>query len=200
MNMSMSLSNSLRMSQDFYEHSGQLELLSLHRIKHRIGSMEVSKGARMKLIEELVRENRDYVSRTGNDWRCITPDGLDSAVYRLVGFFNEKVNLGISTVEDGELKRALEKIFNQKVEQQTSVVRNWFSDNYDKIIYDMNSKIPYSIVRAMRARFSQWAIGQTNPFNEPIESLIDEVAVSSGLDPKKYKDSQSVWNALRKIK
>ena len=200
MGMGISMYQSLKLSQDFYEHSGQLELLSLHRIKNRIGSMEVSDKARIKLIEELVRENQDYVTQTGNNWRCITPDGLDCAVGRLNTCFYEQIDLGVSTIDNPQVKSAVKKALSIKAEQQTGLVRRWFSDRYDELIYDTSGTIPYPIVMAMRSRFSQWAIGNLSSFDEPIEDLIEEVAISSGIDSQKYEDSEAVWNALKRIK
>ena len=76
-----------------FEISGDLELLSLHRIKNRINNLDVHPEVRQKLIVNLVRENQEYKQTSGNNWSCITPTSLDNAVYSTIAYLRKKLDL-----------------------------------------------------------------------------------------------------------
>jgi hypothetical protein len=179
-----------------YETAGDLELLSLHRIRSRIGAMGVDSGVRDYLVKELADQNQAYIKETGKNWRCVTPNGLDSAVKGLEEYLKESVDRGIVTIDDTtqrkELKEALYPIINTNI----TTVKTWFSDNYDNILYDTTGKIPYSVVLELRKKFSKWVITKSNPFSEPIESVIGEAARSKGINPDNYDSYEDIWTAL----
>jgi len=204
--MSMGMSMSLRLeprlvltqSQALYETSGDLELLSLHRIKNRIPTMQVHDIVKRKLVTELIRENQEYQRVAKNKKMCITPNALDNAVYATGDFLAEQRNLGLATVDDLKQRSAFERLMTKQIGVQTNVIKNWFSDNYDQLIYDMEAKIPWPIIVRMRAQLGRWALGETNPFNQPIEQLIEETASFVGLNPNNYDSSVEMWDALKK--
>jgi len=180
-----------------YETAGDLELLSLHRIKNRMTSMNVHTTVRVKLISELFKENQEYQRVAKNKKMCITPTGLDNAVYNTRDYLIDQMNLGLATVDDRKIQEAAKNVMSKQVENQTGIIRTWFSKNYDQLIYDMEAKIPWPIIVRMRGKLSQWALGNTNPFNQPIEELIEETAVSVGLDPEDYDTPEQIWDKLK---
>ena len=46
-----------------------------------------------------------------------------------------------------------------------------------KIVVEYNEgRIPYPVVMKMRDKFSMWAVGYANPFNQPIEDFVELTA------------------------
>jgi flagellar biosynthesis/type III secretory pathway chaperone len=203
MNLSLSLKQSYKLEQKLvmksrYVTSGDLELLSLHRIKNRIHSLDIESPLKSKLIGELIRENREYRRISKNKWNCITPISLDVAVDNTYNFLKDQVKLGVETIDDIQVKSVLNKFLFNKAKEQNGNIKKWFSNNYDKILYDMNGKIPYPIIMQMRAQLSQWALGNTSVLYQPINDLIKNVAKSEGLNPDDYFSLEDVWEALKK--
>ena len=200
MRMSLSLAPKLELvqTQALYETSGDLELLSLHRIKNRIPTMQVHEAVKGKLITELIRENQEYQRTAKNKKMCITPAALDNAVYKTRDYLVEQMNLGLTTVDDMARRAAFQRLMSQQIKSQTGVIKNWFSGNYDELIYDMEAKIPWPIIVRMREKLGQWALGNTNPFHQPIEDLISETACSVGLNPDNYDSTEEMWDVLKR--
>jgi len=143
MNLSLSLKQSYKLEQKLvmksrYVTSGDLELLSLHRIKNRIHSLDIESPLKSKLIGELIRENREYRKISKNKWNCITPISLDVAVDNTYNFLKDQVKLGVETIDDIQVKSVLNKFLFNKAKEQNGNIKKWFSNNYDKILYDMN--------------------------------------------------------------
>ncbi len=201
--MNMSLSYKIETNQvmrfRMYESSGDLELFSLHRIRNKIKTLSIHPEVRRKLIEELIKENIRYRRNSGNNWMCITPQSLDNVVDNLRNYLQEKTNLGLVTLENTEVRKALEAVMARQADNQVGVIRSWFSDNYNNLLYDMQgtSKIPFPIVRKMREQLSQWAIQNTNPFSQPIDALIEETICSVGSNPWLYNSVEEMWEKLK---
>ena len=183
-----------------YNNPGELELFSLHRIKNRINSMKIHPKVKEKLRGELIRENSEYRANSDNNWMCITPTSLDRAVDKTIDYLVGQTSLGLATVDDTKIREALERVMSRQVEDQSNVIKKWFVDNYENILYNMNGKIPFPIVRKMREQLSQWAIQHTNPFMQPIEELIEETATSLGLNPGSYDSHEDLWEELKKYR
>ncbi|MDP1728972.1 MAG: hypothetical protein Q8L27_02090 [archaeon] len=179
---------------------GELELLSLHKIKNRIHGMKVHSSTNIKLSKELIKENREYQRLNKNRRYCITPNNLDNAIDATREYLVQQMNLGLSTVEDLNLRNNFERVMQNQIQGQNKIIRTWFADNYDQILYEQECKIPFPIVRQMRAKFAQWAIGITNPFCEPIEDLMDETAKSLGINSSSYESPEELWEALKDYK
>lgn len=194
---------SIRLEQSIslpYESVGDLELFSLHRIRKRIGFMEVHPQVRRKVGTELIRENKAYRKSSGNNWMCITPSGLDNAVYNTEDFLESQTRLGTDTIDNPTIRGLVLQKLTEKVEEQIGIVKTWFSNNYDALLYDMNGNIPYHVVKKMREKLGQWAVANTNPFQESIGSLIEEAAVSAGLNPDNYDSYEDMWKEMKNYK
>ena len=177
-----------------YVTSGDLELLSLHRIKNRIGGLDVNEQVRRKLVEELVIANDGYRESSGNNWMCLTPSLLESSVEGVNVFLNRHARLVASVTKD----KRLQDMARKQVKSIYDKMRGWFSQNYDELLYDMSRRIPYPIVRKMRDRFRLWATENIAIFSEPIGDLIKEAAVDEGLNPDDYKEVEDLWAELKK--
>jgi hypothetical protein len=200
MKLSMSIRQrmGLHLSQYIYETSGELELLSLHRIKNRISSLDVDPDVKDRLVSELIRENQAYRRDHNNKWSCITPIGLDNAVSGTRKFLEEHVELGFGTLDNGELQEVLRQQMYSAVDVQEKKIKEWFYRHYEEIIYDTSRRIPYPVLMQMRGQLGLWAMKNTNPFQQPIEDLVSDAARSVGLDPDKYATPENVWEALGK--
>ncbi len=181
-----------------YETIGELELLSLHRVKNRINSMGVHPQVRKRLIYEFVRENQDYRTKTGKKWSCITPDSLDGAVDKVNDYLIKQVKTGIATIEDTRIRELMDRKMSEQVDVQMGIIKQWFVDNYEDILYNMERKIPYIIVKRMRETLSMWALDNINPFGQSIEKLIEDTAESIGMNIKGYGSYENIWNDLKK--
>lgn len=180
-----------------YRDAGDLELLSLHRIRHRIDSLSVHPDVRKKLVLELMRENQSYREANDKEWYCVTPNALDRATAVTKGYLEDITRSGVMVQDNERIKAVLWKVLSGKINEQDRTIRQWFMDNYDSLIYDTNGKIPYPIVMGMRGQLSKWAIGQTNPFSQPIGEFIEETARSVGLDPEAYDGPDEIWEKLK---
>ena len=182
-----------------FEHSGELELLSLHRIRYRIPTLQVHNSVRRKLVGELFRENAEYRRKAKNKKMCITPDGLDNSVDSTHKYLVYVMNQGIQTLppDNPRLIDHFKTAMSGQVDDQTRVIRKWFADNYDNLIYNTDSKIPYPIIMKMREKLTQWSLGETNPFDQPIEDLIEETMKSRGLNPSNYNSPEEMWAELK---
>ena len=54
------LRQELVQAQMHFETAGELELLSLHKIKNRIDGLDIHSEVRQKLITSLIKENNEY--------------------------------------------------------------------------------------------------------------------------------------------
>ena len=193
--MSSSLTQRIHLSLP-YSTAGELELLSLHRIRTRIGSMQVDAGVRDYLVKELADQNREYIKDTGKNWRCITPNGLDTAVSGLEEYLKESIDRGIATIDGKANQQELQTLLYPAIETQVTKVKTWFTEQYDNILYDTSGTIPYSVVMALRKKFSAWVMTKSNPFSEPIEGVIEEAARDQGLNPDDYDSYEDIWKKL----
>ncbi len=180
-----------------FETAGDLELFSLHRIKNRIKSLKISPDLKIELVKKLLKENVEYKEDSGNDWNCITPSSLGNSVDHLVDYLTQHIDLGLQTIDDLDTRLAIEDALTTQKEEQISLVKHWFADNYDQLIYDQKGRIPFPIVKAMRNQLSIWAISNLNPFSKPIGELIEETAKSVGIDTDGYNSYEDIWNDLK---
>tara|TARA_Y100000310_G_C20589550_1_gene767232 strand:+ start:105 stop:710 length:606 start_codon:yes stop_codon:yes gene_type:complete len=192
------LRQELVQAQMHFETAGELELLSLHKIKNRIDGLDIHSEVRQKLITSLIKENNEYKTDSGNNWNCITPNSLYYSVDNTINYLTEQLNIGISAIDDAKIKQATRKVVYNEINVQNTKIKQWFHTNYDNIIYDTRGNIPYPIVRQMREELGKWVLGNTNPFSEPIGDLIEKTARSVGIDPNHYENYEGIWKALKR--
>jgi hypothetical protein len=205
--MALSLGCSVELRQELaprqlllYDTAGEVELFSLHRIRSRIRGLDVHFAVRGKLVHELLARNAEYQRIYGNQKLCVTAGDVDSSVYGTVKAIEERNKSDLSQVVDMTIRAKIKDVFEDRRAVQQQKMRQWFADNYDRLLYDTSSRIPFPVVLAMRRRFFKWANQQDFDFNEPIQELIEEAASSVGLDTREYTDYKDVWEALKRYR
>ena len=178
--------------------AGEIELLSLHRIKDRLNTLDVSKGMQKMFVNYLIKENHDYRTEMKNHRYCITPDGLDNVVDKIKDDVSAGIKNAYSTVEDKMLKNAYVSVLEKELEKNIDTIKAWVYNNYDNIIYDTKGKIPYPVIMHMREKFRQWAFEKINPFGMDAGMLLEEVAEEQGIDPGDFDNYDGLWRHLRK--
>jgi len=203
MSMSQSLYQRWSLVLPLGETYADLPLVSLHRVRSRIHSLEASKGVKGNLIKQLINQNRIYREDTGRKWNCITAGGLDTAVNDLETDLKRSVNLGLVSVRDtipASDYQALREVLMDQVDSQYFTIKKWFNENADELEYDTHGDIPWPIVQRLRRQLGVWSTERINPFGISIADVIDDVATESGIDPTKYKDAKEIWDALKGIR
>jgi len=184
MAQSQRMTQSPTLRQAVGDTGGDIPLYSLHRIRRLMAKQPpaVNEQLRTWLTQSLIAANLEYKEDTENDWSCLTSNNL-------VGAF-ETTNATISDAIDGikdlpnehsSLRgKLLEKLHTGR-EANVLIMKQWFSDNFDSLRYDMSSKIPYPIVLQLRRNLGKWIAGASNPFDQDIEEMILDVAKQEGL-------------------
>ncbi|MEK6856170.1 MAG: hypothetical protein AABX66_03375 [Nanoarchaeota archaeon] len=178
---------------------GELELLSLHRIKNRIGSMEVHPQVRSKISLGLIKRNAQDRELNQHGRYSLGINDLDSTCDEVKDFLNEQAKNVAEAYRKftPETYARAKDILVRAVDTQDTKIRKWFVDNYDNLIYDTNSKIPWPIVRRMRNSLEMWAVGETSFLSEPVEDLVVEVVKSCGRSPDEFEDIKKMWDFLK---
>lgn len=188
-----------------FDTVGEVELLSLHRIRSRIPTLDVHPVTRGYLVGELMEENRQYREDAGHNRYCITPDHLDSAVETTMGYLRDNTAAALASMRDplqatpADVILRLEEITSQALETQDKKMREWFVDNYDSLIYDTNGNIPFAVVMALRGQLQAWAFQRINPFTNPMTDVIEGIVKGKGLDPEKFEDHMDMWKYLKTL-
>lgn len=110
------------------------------------------------------------------------------------------MNQGLATLDDISRVEAFRRVMSGQVDAKTDAMKTWFYDNYGRLIYDTDSKIPYPIVIKMREQFGKWALEHTNPFHQPIGELIEDTIRGIGLNPDDYNTDEEMWQMLKEYK
>lgn len=244
MGFSMSFGMSLRQEQRLeqkitvpFDTAGDVDLLSLHRIRTRIPSMTFGPGVhktapRDMLSRNLMEENARYRREQNHKRYCITPNGLNTAIDNTRKVYERVIGKNFDSIDDSDLgglvsfegagnvdrlrteflaKPAADKrkiltdlAMGPTDERIIGVMKQWFVDNYDELIYDTNGNIPYGVVLALRKRLGKWAAGLQTDFTEPMTDIIEEVIREAGKDPDSYSSHEAMWESLggklRKVK
>jgi len=120
------------------------------------------------------------------------------SVYATIKAIEEANARDLSQVSDVTIRNCIRPVFARAWLEQDSKMRNWFSTNYDQLLYNTSGNIPFPIINAMRRRFVKWANQQSYSFDKPIKQLVDEAARCVGLDTNDYNSYQEIWDALKK--
>jgi hypothetical protein len=188
----------MRMSftQAFGEKSGDIPIYSLHRIKTKIQKGEISIGRDLgnMLFRNLVKANRKYREESGNNWNCLTSLNLVNAIEKTDEDLQKQIELAEKEIGDKTraARQAIEKM-HKKRKEIIEQIRNWFSVNYEDLLYDMRGAIPWPVVCRLRSDLARFSLGVFNPFDQNIEDMIMEVAKESGY---KCFDAQEAWEEM----
>lgn len=197
----MSLSQSLELSQSLKleltlflgETIGDIPVYSLHRIKNLLTKMPMSVSGEMKIIlqRQLTEAKKTYKEESGNDWNCLTSHNLiqaiDGADQEAVGII-EKSLVG-QPRECIEQVAELKKHFLKLKDEQIAIIKKWFEENYDQLLYDMDGKIPWGVIQKLRRNLSVWIAGTGNLFYADIKDAIIDVARECGIETENVEDA-----------
>ena len=175
----------LGLRQSFGESSGDIPIYSLHRIQNLIRKHPIDIGETLQnmFLRNVIRANKKYKRDSGNDWSCLTSNNLVDAIE----WTDATVKKFINQSRKGQPKELLShvkfiiKCLHEKREEEILKIRDWFYDNYEKLIYDMDGKIPWGVIQHLRRDLSVWIIGKYHPFLQDIEVMIVEVANKLGV-------------------
>jgi len=190
---------SMEQTQMIYQAVEDLDLFSLHRIRARIGTLNVHPTTRDSLVVNMLNENRKYREEEKCKKFCLTIGGADRSIDTTLGFLEKQANIGLSTLDNSQRPVYME-VVQRAIDTQKTKMRTWFADNYDDILYDQSGKIPLPVILALRKSFRSWAISQTTPFQQPIEEFLDGVASEQGLNPKDFTSAEEIWNKLNELR
>ena len=199
--LSCSLSQSLQLShslsQSLGETWGDIPVYSLHKIKnllHKIG-IKISPDLQKILIETLIRANQIYREQSGNNYNCLTSNNLVWAIEQIDQSLKDLINqIATSAGQENNLAaQALTDTLEAKRTATLNIVKDWFHDNYDRLLYDMSSHIPWPIIQKLRYSLMIWKTGAINPFVQGIEDMIIEVATAEGISADNAEDA---WQAM----
>lgn len=183
----------------FGETIGDIPMYSLHRIKRLLlgpqGPEGVSDDMRHMLSICLIEANSKYKEESGNDWSCLTSNNLVWALERL----DRKAAIAVKQMKKGqpkEMRPLIDRIImdSQRIrEDAMEIIKRWFDENSESILYDMNGKIPWGVVRNLRRRLSFWIASKNNPFHDDIEASIIEIAKENGVQAT---NAQEAWEIM----
>lgn len=193
---SLALAPKQVLRQSFGEKSGDIPLYSLHRINNLLKKQppQIDRQLQVLLIQNLLEANQDYKSDSGNDWNCLTSQNLVDALEAT----DQQIENMIDGIQDipKELARMRDLLLAKLHEGRAENVRlmkQWFETNFDALHYDMSGKIPWAVVLRLRRGLGQWITTACNPFDQPIEEMVLEVAEEAGISAT---DPEEAWKKM----
>jgi len=184
------------LSVGFGETSGDIPLYSMHRISRRLQQKppEIPDSLIRILSQSLIAANAVYRQNTGNNWNCLTSNNLVGAI----GHVDRKL-AGVMTVtrmrrpEDLETDQELKELLDKQRQEYLGLIKGWFKENYDELLYITNGKIPWAIIRRLERGLASWISGVINPFSEDIDQMVLMVAKEEGVIAESPEEA---WQSL----
>jgi len=203
MGLSLGLQQTLRLSQglflkqSFGESCGDIPLYSLHKIRRllRYSPPTGISGELLRILAvNLIRANAEYKKDSGNNWSCLTSNNLVDALASTEAVIDDTVAT-IDQVPSEQLvaASAVKELLTKRAEQAKAAIREWFSDNADRLDYDMSGQVPWAVVQRLRRGLAIWVSGIANPFNQGIEEMILEAAAEQGIAAG---DAEEAWTQM----
>ncbi len=185
-----------QLSEFYGETGGEIPVYSLHRIKSllRKWPIPVSRELFDLLVRALIAQNAVYREESGNDWSCLTSNNLVAAIEAVDEALGQIVELAAQVPsEHKEAAGRVAQRLQAKRSESVQIVKDWFQEHYDDLLYAMDGKIPWAIVKRLRRFLSTWIAGAGNPFLVDVEELILEVAAEEGVSATNPEDA---WVAM----
>lgn len=184
---------------EFPERVGEIPLFSLHKIKtmSKNGIYPLPKDVVCAFFKIIIAKNARYKEEIKRDWNCITPNHVIEAITLFDTNFRKSIKTIIPkkmdelTEPDKELMRSL--IARKNV--ITKVLKEWFEKNFDFLLYDTSSNIPWAIVQELRMRLNVWVFKNTNSFGDEIEGMIFNIAKKQGVSTDGIS-AEDAWKAM----
>lgn len=202
MGMSLSPRQSMEMSQrvtmklSFGEHSGDIPLYSLHRIRALSQRQPIAVSAQLNQIlkQQIVAANASYRRESGNNWNCLTSLNLVAAIEGT----NEdvkRITTGPGAIPENFPSRvAAIKMFDEHRVKSIGIIQTWFDVNFDDLYYSIGGKVPWFVIQRLQRNLREWISSGKNPFREGIEGMILDVAKEHGFT--NVETAEGAWEAM----
>lgn len=186
----------LMVSQMFGESSGDIPVYSLHRIAKLMRRRPIAISATLKNLLEraLIQANGKYREESGNKWNCLTSNNLVEAI-EWVDAEVKKITDGVDTMP-GEMAKqvvAAKAVLDQERQRCIKRIKDWFKENFESLLYDMNGKVPWAIILRLRKNLGIWIAGVSNPFSQDISDMVLETARENGI---RVDTAEDAWEAM----
>lgn len=185
------------LSMSFGETWGDIPVYSLHRIKNLLKRIGINLSAELQkqLVAKLFEANQKYRQDSGNKYNCLTSNNLVWAIEQVDAELTQVISIMHSEAVQQNALAAdqLKAVLTQKKIETITVIGDWFSTNYEKLIYDMGGHIPWPILQGLQQSLMIWKIGHINPFAQNIEQMIVETATGQGIEADNAEDA---WEAM----
>ena len=169
----------------------------MHKIKRKLASIGINVGSDFKalLIRNLIAANAKYKKQSGNNWNCLTSNNLIEALENVEKDSRKVIQVALNAPGQSQQHAmlGLVKIFEKKLTKSIQTINQWFDDNYNDLLYDMNGNIPWPIIQQLHNNLAVWISTNSNPFTQSISEMIVEVANDQGIDTD---DAFYAWEAM----
>jgi len=181
------------------ERVGEIPLFSLHKIKSatRKGITPLGKDTLSLFLRILISQNIKYKNELKRDWNCVTADHIVKTIDLLDNELKKAIN-GLIPKEKSSLTGPDKEILVSLIASKNIIKRTlkeWFDKNFDFLLYDTSSSIPWAIVQELRTRLNIWVFKNTNLFGDEIEEVIFNVAQKQGVKTDGIS-AEDAWKAM----
>lgn len=167
-------------NQSYGKTFGDIPIYSLHRImrtmRHR--PIEINAGLRTILVDHLFQSNERYCEKFRKKWNCLTANCLAEAITDTEATLYLKVKKSIAHIDNNALSARLTAKFEEAIESNIGIIKKWFVDNSDSLIYFMIKPIPWPVIKRLQLGLSQWTVGNGSLLNQEINEAIMEIAAN----------------------
>lgn len=200
MRLSFSVTQEVRIEQklkySWGETAGDIPMYSLHRIRRMLQTQPIPLNpVLLRLLERhLVRANTEYQEKSGNNWSYLTTSDLISALEGLDDDIKEFTDGAVAEAqESGRAYEKIQQVLNARRALAVQIVKRWFDEHGDNLVYNTRKNIPWAIVKRLRASLALWVVGTANPFGQSIDDFVLEVAKEVGIDSE---NSEDAWKEM----
>ncbi len=188
-----------RQALELPEKVGEIPLFSLHRIKSisSKGIKPLTNDVISTFMKILISKNIKYKKEIKRDWNCVTANHVVEAV----SSFENELKIGIRTLipkKKVELTQVDKETIKELVARKNVIIKilkEWFNENYDSLLYDTSKNIPWAIIQDLRARLNIWVFKNTNSFGDEINDVIFSVAKKSGIETENIS-AEDAWKKM----
>ncbi len=202
MGMTLSLSPSLiqrvailSLNAVFGESSGDIPLYSLHRIRFLLRKRPISVSLHITklFLDSVIHANVQYKKETKKNWNCLTGNYFVFAIKHLDQLLEDMINSSADAANASDLQARVVATLHEQRAENIKVIKQWFSENHDELLYIMGKKIPWAVVQHLRASLNLWVLGRGNPFEEAVEDMVLDVARSQGINTD---NAEEAWELM----
>lgn len=176
LSMRLNITQKMRLilSQEQFVTIGDTPLFSLHRVNTilRKNPPKIGDELTRLFVRFLFKYNKRFQEKTGKKWSCVTLDGFRFSVT------DTDSELQKTIIENSNgLNLSIEELENMKKIQIDKIIL-WFEVNYDDLIYNTNSKLPWVFIQYLKGRLTAWRNGMEFAFDQTIVEVNEQLGTS----------------------